>query len=55
MVNPEIPSWRKAIQSQIVAVTVYTDQALVTRKGVVSLTGLERELVITPIASDPRN
>ncbi|MBW4684970.1 MAG: mucoidy inhibitor MuiA family protein [Komarekiella atlantica HA4396-MV6] len=47
MVNPEIPSWRKVIQSQIVAVTVYTDKALVTRRSVVSLTGLERELVIT--------
>ena len=49
MVNPEIPSWRKAVQSQIVAVTVYADKALVTRRGVVSLTGLERELVITPL------
>lgn len=49
MVNPEIPSWRKGIQSQIVAVTVYTDKALVTRRSVVSLTGLERELVITPL------
>ncbi|MBE9033913.1 mucoidy inhibitor MuiA family protein [aff. Roholtiella sp. LEGE 12411] len=49
MVNPEIPSWRKVIQSQIVAVTVYADKALVTRRSVVSLTGLERELVITPL------
>jgi len=49
VVNPEIPSWRKGIQSQIVAVTVYTDKALVTRRSVVSLTGLERELVITPL------
>ncbi|NDJ20775.1 mucoidy inhibitor MuiA family protein [Nostoc sp. B(2019)] len=49
MVNPEIPSWRKVIQSQIVAVTVYTDKALVTRRSVVSLTGLERELVISSL------
>lgn len=40
---------RKTVESQIVAVTVYSDQALVTRRGVVSLTGQERELVITPL------
>ncbi|MDF5738570.1 MULTISPECIES: mucoidy inhibitor MuiA family protein [unclassified Nostoc] len=49
MVNPEIPSWRKTVQSEIVAVTVYTDRALVTRRGVVDLTGIEQELVITPV------
>ncbi len=49
MVNPEIQSWRKTVQSEIVAVTVYADRALVTRRGVVSLTGIERELVITPV------
>lgn len=49
MVNPEISSWRKTIQSQIVAVTVYGDKALVTRRGVISLTGAERELLITPL------
>jgi uncharacterized protein (TIGR02231 family) len=49
MVNPEVSSWRKAIQSQIVAVTVYGDKALVTRRGVISLTGEERELLITPL------
>ncbi|MBC1223799.1 mucoidy inhibitor MuiA family protein [Nostoc sp. UCD121] len=47
MVNPEIPSWRKTVQSEIVAVTVYADRALVTRRGVVDLTGIEQELVIT--------
>jgi len=47
--NPETPSKRKTVDSQIVAVTVYSDQALVTRRGVVSLTGLERELVITSL------
>ncbi|MBD2295533.1 mucoidy inhibitor MuiA family protein [Anabaena sphaerica FACHB-251] len=49
MVNPEISSWRKTIQSEIVAVTVYGDKALVTRRGVISLTGEERELLITPL------
>ncbi|MDZ8184446.1 MAG: mucoidy inhibitor MuiA family protein [Nostoc sp. ChiSLP02] len=49
MVNPEIQSWRKTVESEIVAVTVYGDRALVTRQGVVSLTGIERELVITPV------
>ncbi|BAZ28268.1 hypothetical protein NIES4074_06990 [Cylindrospermum sp. NIES-4074] len=47
--NPEIPSWRKIVPSQIVAVTVYADKALVTRRGVVSLTGVERELAIAPL------
>ncbi len=50
MVNPEIPSWRKTVQSEIVAVTVYSDRALVTRRGVVELTGIEQELVITPVS-----
>ncbi|MEA5602560.1 mucoidy inhibitor MuiA family protein [Nostoc sp. UHCC 0252] len=50
MVNPEIPSWRKTVQSEIVAVTVYADRALVTRRGVVNLTGNEQELVITPLS-----
>ncbi|MBD2628320.1 mucoidy inhibitor MuiA family protein [Trichormus variabilis] len=49
MVNPEILSWRKTVESQIVAVTVYGDKALVTRRGVISLTGEERELLITPL------
>ncbi|OUL34554.1 mucoidy inhibitor MuiA family protein [Nostoc sp. 106C] len=49
MVNPEIPFLRKTVQSQIVAVTVYSDKALVTRRGIVSLTGQEQELVITSL------
>lgn len=49
MVNAEKSSWCKTVESQIVAVTVYADKALVTRRGVVSLTGQERELVITPL------
>jgi len=47
--NLETPQWQKIIQSQITAVTVYGDQALVTRKGKVSLVGGERELVIAPL------
>lgn len=49
MVNPEVPSWRKTVQSEIVAVTVYADRALVTRRGMVSLTGIEQELIITSV------
>jgi uncharacterized protein (TIGR02231 family) len=49
VVNPEIPSWRKTVQSEIVVVTVYSDRALVTRRGVVDLTGIEQELIITPV------
>ncbi|BAY12539.1 mucoidy inhibitor MuiA family protein [Calothrix sp. NIES-2098] len=49
MVNPEIATSRQTVQSQIVAVTVYTDKALVTRQGRVSLTGQEKELVISSL------
>jgi uncharacterized protein (TIGR02231 family) len=49
VVNPETQSWRKTVPSEIVAVTVYADRALVTRRGVVSLIGIEQELVITPV------
>ncbi|KYC39447.1 hypothetical protein WA1_32525 [Scytonema hofmannii PCC 7110] len=38
-----------AVETEIIAVTVYTDQALVTRQGVVTLTGLERELIVTKL------
>jgi uncharacterized protein (TIGR02231 family) len=47
--HPENPSVRKTVPTQVVAVTVYSDQALVTRRGVVSLTGVERELVINSL------
>ncbi|WP_017655056.1 mucoidy inhibitor MuiA family protein [Fortiea contorta] len=49
MVNPEVPSLRKIISSRIIAVTVYSDKALVTRRGRISLTGMERELVIASL------
>ncbi|KAF3888416.1 MULTISPECIES: mucoidy inhibitor MuiA family protein [Nostocales] len=38
-----------AVETEIVAVTVYTDRALVTRRGVVTLTGLERELIVNKL------
>lgn len=49
MINLKTSSESKTVDSQIVAVAVYSDQALVTRRGVVSLTGQERELIITPL------
>jgi uncharacterized protein (TIGR02231 family) len=42
---------RKTLDTQIYAVTVYTDQALITRRGIVTLTGEERELAIALPAS----
>ncbi len=49
VVNPDTSFSRQSLPSQIVAVTVYADQALITRRTSVSLTGNERELVITPL------
>jgi len=46
MINTEPPSWSQAVENQIVAVTVYTDKAIVTRIGIIALTGREKELVI---------
>jgi uncharacterized protein (TIGR02231 family) len=42
------------IDTRITAVTVYTDRALVTRRGIIHLTGEERELVLThlPVTID---
>lgn len=47
--NPETsnPATSQTINTRIVEVTVYTSQALVTRRGKVSLTGDEGELVIS--------
>ncbi|MEA5598140.1 mucoidy inhibitor MuiA family protein [Rivularia sp. UHCC 0363] len=46
MVNQEISSEsRKFIETDIVAVAVYTNQALVTRRGAIALSGIERELI----------
>lgn len=42
---------RITVNTQIDAVTVYTDRALVTRRGVVTLTGQEQELELTLPAS----
>lgn len=43
------------IDTQITAVTVYTDRALVTRQGTIDLIGTERELLLTqlPASLDP--
>jgi uncharacterized protein (TIGR02231 family) len=49
VVNPSTTTWRKTVETQIVSVTIYADQALVTRKGFVVLDGQENELVVTPL------
>jgi uncharacterized protein (TIGR02231 family) len=49
VVNPETLSTRKVVETQIVAVTVYANQALVKRRGVVTLEGQERELIINQL------
>ncbi len=47
----------RSIETQITAVTVYTDRALVTRQGMISLTGTERQLVVSnlPTTLDPES
>ncbi|MBF2014518.1 MAG: mucoidy inhibitor MuiA family protein [Rivularia sp. T60_A2020_040] len=49
MVNQEIPSSRKFVETDIVAVAVYTHQALVTRRGAIKLNGTEQELIISQL------
>jgi uncharacterized protein (TIGR02231 family) len=49
VVNSEIDFSQKTVDSQIVSATVYSDTALVKRHSVMSLTGQERELVITSL------
>ena len=46
-----------AIETQITAVTVYTDRALVTRRGTIELTGTERVLTVPnlPTTLDPES
>ncbi len=46
-----------SIDTQITAVTVYTDRALVTRQGTINLTGTERELMLVrlPTTLDPES
>ncbi|HEY9612154.1 DUF4140 domain-containing protein, partial [Allocoleopsis sp.] len=39
----------KTVDTRICEVTVYSNQALVTRRGVVQLTGDEHELVIAQL------
>ncbi|MEO1432087.1 MAG: mucoidy inhibitor MuiA family protein [Cyanobacteria bacterium J06633_8] len=49
MVNQEIPSQRKIVETDVIAVSVYTNQALVTRRGVVELSGREKELIVSQL------
>jgi uncharacterized protein (TIGR02231 family) len=46
VVNLENSSTSKTVETEITSVTVYTGQALVTRRGTVELTGEEQKLVI---------
>ena len=48
---------QNSIETQITAVTVYTDRALVTRQGKINLTGTERELTVgnLPTTLDPES
>ncbi|OLP20022.1 hypothetical protein BST81_02520 [Leptolyngbya sp. 'hensonii'] len=50
MSHPEIGTFKQdtvqVVETSILAVTAYVNQALIIRRGVVILTGLERELVI---------
>lgn len=54
MVNQEIPSPRNIVETDVVAVAVYTNRALVTRRGVVELSGQENELIVSqlPVSLD---
>jgi len=49
VVNQEVPSPRKNVETDIIAVAVYTNQALVTRRGVVELSGIEGELIVSQL------
>lgn len=42
-----MPSQRKIVETDVIAVAVYTNQALVTRRGVVELSGQEKELIVS--------
>ncbi len=49
MVNQEIPSPRKVVETDVIAVAIYTNQALVTRRGLVELNGIENELIVSQL------
>jgi uncharacterized protein (TIGR02231 family) len=55
MIVPLMINHQHAIETEITAVTVYTDRALVTRQGKIRLTGTERALIVTnlPTTLDP--
>ncbi len=43
------PNSSVIVDSRITDVTVYSDQAKITRKGQINLTGQERELILTKL------
>ena len=49
MVNQEIPYPRNIVETDVIAVAVYTNRALVTRRGVVELSGQETELIVSQL------
>jgi uncharacterized protein (TIGR02231 family) len=55
MIVPLMINHQHAIETEITAVTVYTDRALVTRQGKISLAGAERTLIVSnlPTTLDP--
>ena len=57
MIDPDFKFDKKNLESQIIAVTVYNEQALVTRKARVELTGEENVLIINqlPITLKPES
>lgn len=44
-----MPSPRKLVETDVIAVAVYTNRALVTRRGVVELSGIETELIVSQL------
>ncbi|MEM7553137.1 MAG: mucoidy inhibitor MuiA family protein [Cyanobacteria bacterium P01_A01_bin.84] len=57
MVNSDVSPQRQIVESQIVEVIVYTDQALVMRRSLLEITGEEKELVISqlPVTLKPES
>ena len=57
MIDPELKFDKRTLESHIIAVTVYNEQALVTRKARVELTGEEKVLTINrlPVTLKPES
>ena len=57
MIDPDLKFDKRTLESQIVAVTVYNEQALVTRKARIELTGEENFLTINqlPVTLKPES